>query len=82
MGGIFMKGNLNLAYPEFNGDLPVVTARELNRIRGCLARHTDEVHRFVDKGEATSKRGPGDPTCASYAFDIYDFANGRYRYRI
>ena len=42
----------------------------------------DEIHRFIDKGEAASKRGPGDDTGASYAFDIFDFANGTYRYRI
>ena len=77
-----MKGNLNLAYPEFTGELPVVTSREHNRILGCLVRRPDEVHQFIDKGQAATKRGPGDPDCASYAFDIYDFANGRYRYRI
>lgn len=82
IGGESVKGNLNLAYPEFTGELPVVTSREYNRILGCLVRRPDEVHRFIDKGEAASKRGPGDPDCASYAFDIYDFANGVYRYRI
>ena len=37
---------------------------------------------FIGPGEENCKLGPGDHTGASYAFDIYDFANGTYRYEI
>ena len=37
---------------------------------------------FIGPGEANCRRGPGDHTGASYAFDIYDFANGTYHYEI
>ena len=37
---------------------------------------------FIGPGEANCKLGPGDHTGASYAFDIYDFANGTYKYEI
>ena len=77
-----MRGHLDLLFPKYDGKPIVITTREYNRILCCLVRRPDELHRFIDKGEATSKRGPGDPKCASYAFDIYDFANGVYRYRI
>ena len=55
--------------------------KEDQRILRALVKD-DEIHRFIDKREAASKRGPGDDTGASYAFDIFDFANGTYRYRI
>ena len=42
----------------------------------------DEVHGFIGPGENASKMGPGDKTGASYAFDIYDFANGTYHCEI
>ena len=77
-----MRGQLNLLFPKYDGKPIDIKTREYNRILCCLVRRPDEVHRFIDKGEATSKRGPGDPKCASYAFDIYDFANGTYRYQI
>lgn len=57
------------------------SSKEEERIYRALVRN-DDIHRFVDKGENISKRGPGDPTGASYAFDIYDFANGTYTYHI
>ena len=52
-----------------------------NRVVHILLTN-DEVHGFIGKGENTSKRGPGDKTGASYAFDLYDFANGTYHYEI
>ncbi len=39
-------------------------------------------HYLIGPGEANCKLGPGDHTGASYAFDIYDFANGTYKYEI
>ena len=37
---------------------------------------------LIGPGEANCKLGPGDHTGVSYAFDIYDFANGTYKYEI
>ena len=39
-------------------------------------------HGFINWGEPTSKMGPGDKTGASYAFDLWDWANGTYHYDI
>jgi len=55
--------------------------KEDQRILHALVKD-DAIHRFVDFGESNCKRGPGDDTGASYAFDLFDFANGTYRYRI
>ena len=40
------------------------------------------IYYFIGPGEATSRLAPGDHTGTSYAFDIYDFANGTYHYEI
>lgn len=37
---------------------------------------------FIGPGEANCKLGPGDHTGNSYAFDIYDWANGIYHYEV
>ena len=46
----------------------------------ALCRHTNEVRRFVNKGKPTIRKAPGDYIGVSYAFNIYDFANGTYGY--
>jgi len=37
---------------------------------------------FIGPGYAVSRRAPGDHIGGSYAFDIYDWANGTYEYEI
>ena len=69
----------NIAYPDLtaHGKLDI---REMRRIFLILVRAEGETHRFIDWGEPNCKRGPGDKTGASYAFDLYDFAMGTYYY--
>ena len=59
-----------------------INDREQERVYRCLILEESENRRFIDKGEANCKRGPGDKTGASYAFDLYDFAVGTYHYKI
>lgn len=55
--------------------------KRLFKKRKLLKRNWQAVT-FIGPGEANCKLGPGDHTGASYAFDIYDFANGTYKYEI
>ena len=50
--------------------------------KSVMPRKNFQAAAFIGPGYATSKLGPGDHTGASYAFDIYDFANGTYRYEV
>ena len=59
----------------------MVSACEEQRIYYALVKN-DDIHHFIDAGESNCKRFCNDDTCASYAFDIYDFANGTYSYHI
>ena len=59
-----------------------IDRREMRRIFCVLARADEEPHRFIDWGEPDCRLGPGDEIGTSYAFDLYDFAIGKYRYRI
>ena len=66
------------------GDVACLQAQKEREMRVHIALERTEggVHRFIEWGVATSRKGPGDRTGASYAFDIYDFANGTYHYII
>ncbi len=59
-----------------------VRKREEQRVLFALVKKDEEYGRFITPGCANCKKGPGDKTGASYAFDIYDFSNGTYRYVI
>lgn len=72
-----------LIYPSVDTIPPYQRSmREENRIHRSLVFSQGEVSRFVGKGKAPCKRGPGDSTGTSLAFSFYDFAIGAYRYRI
>ena len=60
----------------------IINDREEERVFIALTREESENRHFIDKGEANCRRGPGDKTGASYAFDLYDFAVGTYHYKI
>ena len=57
--------------------------KEERRIFLCIVREDPEIHRFINEGNGPEyRRGPGDETGASYAFSLYDFIKGTYRYTI
>ena len=60
----------------------ILKERRMKQIFRAPTIADDELGRFIDWGEPNCRRGPGDKTNASYAFDLYDFARGRYRYDI
>ena len=57
-------------------------SKEEHQVRFSLAIADSEHRHFIDWAEPDCKRGPGDPTGASYAFDLYDFSKGIYHYQI
>ena len=77
-----MGANNHIVYPNLTTLRYVPNRREMRRILFDLIIDDGEFHRFIDWGEPNCRRGPGDKTGASLAFDLYDFAMGTYRYHI
>ena len=69
-----------LKYPNFEKEAEI-KKREEQRVF-CDLIFGEEIGRFIQPGYADCRKGPGDKTGASYAFDLYDFDKGTYHYII